>query len=548
MSVAYQMGSALPPAVKVSMRASKGTPSFTAVSDPAALWLTVSPDSGLLPGTLSVWVNPESLAVGSYTANITVTVSGVAAPLILPVNLAVTSAPPALSISSKSLNFAVPVVPPGSTTQTVLLSVSGNAPVSFTASAGSTPWLRVSPPSGMVFSFAPAQLAISVDASSLNPQAKPYTAKVTVVASGVTSASRSQNITVSLTVNPSAPTIASIFPSTLPVNTGPWTVTVRGTNIYKTTVAKIQSTALATTIISPTALTAVVPASLLTSAGTLNLLLSNPAPGGDSATSAITVANVPTIAAVASTASYATASFSPGELVTIFGSDIGPAAPANMSITNGFVDTSLGGVSVTVDGKAAPIIYASSGQINIQIPYEVSQGAGKALALTNGASAPVTTNIAIAASAPGLFIFTPDPANPGGGQAAVLNYSTATQQYSLNTSSNPAKIGDTILLFLTGEGDYLPAPVAPQTSNTGWIVTAPTAPATLPEINPLPDVNIGGTAASVKYAGPVVGSVTGLMQINVVVPAGSKTGAAVPISVTIGGNTSQAATTIAVHP
>jgi len=212
------------------------------------------------------------------------------------------------------------------------------------------------------------------------------------------------------------------------------------------------------------------------------------------------------------------------------------------------VDTSLGGVSVTVDGKAAPIIYASSGQINIQIPYEVSQGAGKALALTNGASAPVTTNIAIAASAPGLFIFTPDPANPGGGQAAVLNYSTATQQYSLNTSSNPAKIGDTILLFLTGEGDYLPAPVAPQTSNTGWIVTAPTAPATLPEINPLPDVNIGGTAASVKYAGPVVGSVTGLMQINVVVPAGSKTGAAVPISVTIGGNTSQAATTIAVHP
>jgi uncharacterized protein (TIGR03437 family) len=218
-----------------------------------------------------------------------------------------------------------------------------------------------------------------------------------------------------------------------------------------------------------------------------------------------------------------------------------------MTLTNGFVDTSLGGVSITVDGHAAPIIYASSGQINIQIPYEVSVGAGKTLSLTNGAAAPVSTNITIAATAPGLFIFTPDPATPGGGQAAVLNYSTSTQQYTLNSSSNPAKTGDTILLFLTGEGAYLPAPTAPQTTNTGWVVTAPTPPATLPEINPLPAVTIGGVAASVKYAGPVVGSVTGLMQINVVVPAGSTTGAAVPISVTIGGNTTQAATTIAVH-
>jgi uncharacterized protein (TIGR03437 family) len=52
----------------------------------------------------------------------------------------------------------------------------------------------------------------------------------------------------------------------------------------------------------------------------------------------------------------------------------------------------------------------------------------------------------------------------------------------------------------------------------------------------------------VKYAGPVVGSITGLMQINVVVPAASNTGAAVPLSVTIVGNATQSATTIAVHP
>jgi uncharacterized protein (TIGR03437 family) len=381
----------------------------------------------------------------------------------------------------------------------------------------------VNPPSGLAFSFAPGQLTIAVDASLLNPQAKPYVGKVTVVATGVSTASRSQNITVSLTVSPAPPTITSVFPSTLPVNTGPWTLTVRGTNIYKTTVAKIQGTTLATTVISSTAVAAVVPASLLTTAGTLNLLLSNLAPGGDSSTLPITVANVPTIDALASTASYATDSFSPGELVSIFGSDIGPASPTSMNITNGFVDTPLGGVTVTVDGKPAPIIYASSGQINIQIPYEAAPGANKVVSLTNGASTPITTNILIAATAPGLFILTPDPANP-------------------------AKLGDTILLFLTGEGAYLPAPVAPRTTNTGWVVTAPTPPATLPQISPLPTVTIGGASASVKYAGPVVGSITGLMQINVVVPAASNTGAAVPLSVTIVGNATQSATTIAVHP
>jgi hypothetical protein len=97
--------------------------------------------------------------------------------------------------------------------------VTGNAPVAFTASAGSTPWLHVNPPSGLAFSFAPGQLTIAVDASLLNPQAKPYVGKVTVVATGVSTASRSQNITVSLTVNPAPPTITSVFPSTLPVNT-----------------------------------------------------------------------------------------------------------------------------------------------------------------------------------------------------------------------------------------------------------------------------------------------------------------------------------------
>jgi uncharacterized protein (TIGR03437 family) len=52
----------------------------------------------------------------------------------------------------------------------------------------------------------------------------------------------------------------------------------------------------------------------------------------------------------------------------------------------------------------------------------------------------------------------------------------------------------------------------------------------------------------VAYAGPIVGSIMGVLQINVVVPVGSTTGTQVPVSVTIGGNQTQANITLAIHP
>src|SRR5579883_1279841 len=68
--------------------------------------------------------------------------------------------------------------------------------------------------------------------------------------------------------------------------------------------------------------------------------------------------------------SWAVGPISPGELIAIFGTNIGPSAPAPMSVTGGYVDTSLSGVSVSIDGKPAPIIYASANQVNVQVPYD----------------------------------------------------------------------------------------------------------------------------------------------------------------------------------
>jgi uncharacterized protein (TIGR03437 family) len=536
-SFTYQIGAVLPAAQTVSVKTNAGTPAFTtAITGANALWLTVSPDSGKLPGSLSLRANPTSLAVGTYNATVTVTVTGITNPLSIPVTLAVTSPPSTVVLSATTLNFATPPIPPA---QTVTLSTNGT-PISFSAASGAT-WLQVSPTVGVVLPGEREVLTISVDASSLAPQTAAYAGKITVTASGA--GAKAQSITVSLTVNSTTPTITSVWPATLPINGGAQTITVRGTNFYAATVAKVQGVTapLATTIVSSTALLAVVPASLSIAAATLNLLVSNPAPGGDSTTSPVTVANVPVVQAVVNAASYASGSVSPGELATIFGMNIGPSTPASLTIANGYVDTTLSGVTVTVDGKAAPLIFVSQNQISIQVPYEATAGNGKVVVVTNGANPAANGTVVIAATAPGIF--TAD--GSGTGQAAALNYNATTMLYSLNSSTNTARIGDTVILYLTGEGNYNATPLA-GTTNTGYVIPLTLSP--LPQVSPLPVVTIGGAAAVVAYAGPLPGSILGLLQINVAVPVGSTTGVAVPVVVTIGGIATQANVTLAIHP
>jgi len=541
----YQLGAtALPAAQTISLKASSGTPAFTiAISPNTDLWLIASPGSGNLPGTLSVRVNPTSLGVGIYSATIVATVTGISSPVNIPVTLNVTAAPSTLTLSATTLTFTAPPMPV--TSQTVTLSTNG-APISYTATAGAT-WMTLSPAIGVVLPGDPVTLTVAVDPASLTPQTAPYTGKITIVVSGAAVTAKSQSVTVNLTLNSAAPTITSIWPSTLPVNGGAQTLTIRGTNFYSATVAKIQgqTTALATTVLSPTGLLAVVPETSLLTAGTLNVLAENPPPGGDSATSPVTVASLPTIMGVVDAASYATGPVSPGQLVTIFGANIGPAPPVPMSIANGYVATSLGSVSVTIDGQNAPLIYVSANQISAQVPYEATVGANKQVSVTNAANPAATTTVTIAATSPGIF--TAD--GSGSGQAAALNYSAATTAYTLNSASNPAKIGDTVLLYLTGEGDYNATPLSGVNgaSNTGYIIPSSLS-SSLPQLNPLPTVTIGGATATVSYAGPIVGSMLGLLQMNVVVPTGSATGAGVAVVVTIGSNSTQSGVTLSIHP
>lgn len=540
----YQEGAAaLPRAQSVAVKPSSGKPTFTTATPPSDYWLTVNMDSGVLPASISVEVNPTSLPVGSYTSSMTITVSGVASPAVVTVSLEITSPPSTLSLSTNSLIFSAPPSP--SIAQTVMLSTNGS-PIAFTATAGAA-WLSVSPAVGIVLPGDQAMLSINVDATNLAPKVAPYSANITVVASGASVTAKSQNITVYVTVNSLTPTIASIWPPVLPENAGAQTITIRGTSFYSATGVFVQGVAapLVTTVLSPSALMAVVPAPLLTQGGVLNIIVENPAPGGSSAPTGVSVTNVPTIFGVFSAASYASAAFSPGELVTMFGSNIGPAIPATMSVVQGYVTTSLGNVTVTIDGQNAPILYVSASQVTVQVPYEAIIGAGQTVIVTNGANPPASTTINIAPAAPGIF--TAD--GSGEGEASAINTGATSGLVTLNSTTNPAHIGDTVSLYLTGEGNYNPSLLTGAVNtNTGFVIPVSYTP--LPQLSPLPTVSIGGVDASagVSYAGVVPGSILGVLQINVVVPLGSSTGTAVPLTVTIGGVTAQSNVTLNVHP
>ncbi|HXJ44378.1 MAG TPA: hypothetical protein VNH18_34140 [Bryobacteraceae bacterium] len=542
LSFTWQQGAKLPPTQGVSVRISAGTPAYVVTTPAPDAWLIATPASGSLPSSLTVQVNPSTLAPGAYNSTVTITAAGGAAPVSIPVTLTVTasSSGPAVAPATIALTS------PGTLTGTFTVT-AGPLPATFTATSG-TAWLSVSTTAAALLPAQSQTVTVTATPGSLTPQTAAYAGKITVVtnSNGVL---KTQTIAVNLTVNPLAPAASSAWPQQITVGSPDTVITIRGANYYSaTTVAATGlATPLKTTIVSSDVLLTTIPAPSLAVAGVITLTVSNPAPGGAAAPLAITVGNVSTISAVTNAASYVSGAVSPGEIVAIFGQNIGPSIPAQLTVAVGFAQTNVGGVTVTIDGQAAPILYASSSQVSVQIPYNarlgtVALGTGRSLVLTNGAATPANTVLDIVADAPGLFTLNAS----GAGAALILNFDPVTSAYTINSSTNPARAGNTIVCFLTGEGDFASA-VYPV--ETGFMVplTPPVLTGVYPQLSPLPTVTIGGVAAAtVSYAGPIPGGMMGLLQINAVVPAGTATGNAVPLSIAIAGTPTQPGVTIAV--
>ena len=97
------------------------------------------------------------------------------------------------------------------------------------------------------------------------------------------------------------------------------------------------------------------------------------------------------------------------------------------------------------------------------------------------------------------------------------------------------KVGSAISLYLTGAGQTNPG------GADGKPGTGPSAGPVLPVT-----ATIGGKTATVQYAGSAQALVDGVVQVNVIVPAGVTAGAAVPVTLQVGSNSTQPGVTIAV--
>ena len=218
----------------------------------------------------------------------------------------------------------------------------------------------------------------------------------------------------------------------------------------------------------------------------------------------------PTGNAIVNAASYMS-QISPGSLATLFGTHLASA----LTTAAAPLPTSLSGVSLSVNGRPAPILAVAPNQVNFQVPWETLPGNAEVKVSVNGISA-TTLTATVLAAAPGIFV-------DASGRAIAQN-----PDYSLLTSTNPAKPGSTIVAYLTGSGptDVTLADGAPAS-------TAPLAHA-MSQVS----ATLGAAPAQVTFAGLAPGFV-GLTQMNIQLPDALAPGD-YPLTITIGGVTSNA--------
>jgi len=231
---------------------------------------------------------------------------------------------------------------------------------------------------------------------------------------------------------------------------------------------------------------------------------------------------------VVNAASLAPGPVAPGSIASVFGVQLaGDSGQANvLPLPSGMFDSQL-----YVGGFQAPYFYASPLQLNVQIPFEaVPNAAAGILAVRVGREGPPVVT-AIGSWAPGLFA----ASGAGVGQGVILIANTpllaAPAGAVAGAPSRPASIGEYVTIYATGLGAVTNQPP------TG----SPASADSLSQTLAMPAVRVGGVVAPVAFSG-LAPNYVGLYQVNVRVPPGTPSGAAVPVVLTIAGATSNTVT------
>ena len=227
-----------------------------------------------------------------------------------------------------------------------------------------------------------------------------------------------------------------------------------------------------------------------------------------------------------------TATIQPGEWVSIYGTNL---AGGSATWTGNF-PVSLGGASVTINGKQGYLWFVSPTQINVQAPDDMTTGPVPVVVTTPAGK--TTSTVTLAQAAPsfllldskhvtGLIIRSDGSGAYGGGTYDILG----PTGNSLGYATVAAKAGDIVELFGVGFGPTSPVELAGQTFS-----------GSAPTINAV-GLGINNVSVTPSFAGL---SGAGLYQINLVVPQGLGTGD-VTIAATVGGATTHSGVVISLQ-
>ncbi|HEX3748689.1 MAG TPA: hypothetical protein VHW09_32400 [Bryobacteraceae bacterium] len=535
-------------------------------------WLVVTSGGYTASSTttqIPVTVNPSGIANGTTCAGVlTLTSPGGAQMVNVSMTVGTSSGSGNVTLSSTSLSFPYTQGQsvPAAQTVTIVNAASGTASIPFTVAVSETngtsvTWLQTNVTTAQTPYNSPG-LTVSVTPGNLPPAT--YTGTVTITPTG----GAAQTIGVTMTVTGTAtvtatPTSVSwtyIVGSTAPTatiqvsaagataaftaaatSTGGWLqVTPTSGNTPNTGTFNLNVSTVAS------ALAALLP-SATPYTGTITVQGTSPATGTTIINVSLTItAPLPVITGITNAASGATGSVAPGEIISIYGTPANPIGPANSVQLDSttcpnpctLVPTTMGGVQVVFlpGNEIAPLLFVNQGQINAVVPYTVAGIAALSVEVKYLGQSSNAFPVSLASAIPGLFT-----ANSSGtGQIAADQYDLQGNE-SQNLPSAPAKAGWTLVLYMTGEGS-----VSPQPANGAVTVYNANSNPAVPVPLVAPTVLIGNQPATVSFYGEAPGLVSGVLQINVVVPAGAGTGA-VSISVAMGNKASQAGATVSLQ-
>ncbi|HXS96508.1 MAG TPA: IPT/TIG domain-containing protein [Candidatus Limnocylindrales bacterium] len=489
-------------------------------------WLRIDSLSGTTPAIGTVTVS-KSMPAGSYTASLLVTELPNGDQKTVGVTYNVTgktfsATPTALTFSQAS--FGVAFSPQK-------LQVTANSPSSFQITSKPN-WLTISGNGPLA---TPASLTVSVVPSGMAPGdyqdtivlSGPIVLQIPVSLSiaapiAPTAVPLSLNFTYALGAPPPATQSIQLADATAPVTFTVATATATGIPWLFANPATGTTPGTVAVRLDPSQL---VPGQ---QAGSITIAFQDPV--NTTVTVPVTVVvsgSAVQIQSLLNAAAWAPTSLSPGEIVTIAGTGLGPATPVFASASSaGAYGTTLGGVTVLFDQLPAPLLSVQSNQINAIVPYALAGRTTAAVQVQSGPNYSIPITVNVTGAAPGLFT----SGGSGRGEAAALNADS-----TVNSVLNPVKRGDVLVLYMTGEGQTDPP------GQDGRVIASDLRTPLLPVT-----ATIGGEAAAVLYAGSAPGLVSGLCQVNLQVPSSVSPGPQ-PVEVRVGGIATQHGVTVEVR-